>query len=272
MLDILLPGFIAGLVLTGIHVYFGSHVLKRGIVFVDLALAQAVALGYAVGKVLQLHGFALYASGFISATIASLILAIFRLSPELSSGVLTEAFIGVIYVLSASLMLVVLRFTPHGVESVRDMLTGNLLLVSPRDLLGSALLYLTIGGFHFIFRDKFYALSDGEIEGRFDAIFWEFLFFLSFSAVVTSSVKIGGVFLVFSYLIIPALTVWIHTNTIRLVLQIGWILGILATSIGMSLSYLLDIPAGPAVTAVLTLFLIVSILIKYFRGIKGSNL
>jgi zinc/manganese transport system permease protein len=258
VLSILLYPFLACVLLVLIHAYFGIHVLQRGIIFVDLALAQFIGMGIAVSF--------LFHDGFLDAYGFSLIFAligasVLSFSKYIAKIVYIEAFIGVMYVFSLAFAILILDRTPHGLEEFRNILNGNIIWVSSKDVLHLSVLYGVIGIFHFICRKKFFSLSrDGQGN-----LFWEFLFFLSFAIVLVSSVKIAGILQVFAYLILPALMGRLLAEKAVNVLIIGWIIGLIATLSGITVSYLFDLPTSPVIISSLCIpfgfMLIVRILI-----------
>ncbi len=252
LLDIVIPGLLAGFILTGIHAYFGYYVIRRGIIFVDLALAQVVALGYVLAAALGFQYREL--AGFFLAVIASLFLTYVR---KLEEDIPLEGVIGVLYVASTALSLITLTYLPEGHEAIRQMLEGSLIFITWRELIKAGLLYLMVGIFHILFLKRFIGL----IEDRFDPL-WEFLFFLSFSLVVSSSVKLAGVLLVFSYLVMPVLTVYAYKKEMKEVLLRAWFIGILVTTLGIVLAYKLDLPAGPIVIVLLAILVFLSLTLR----------
>lgn len=156
-----------------------------------------------------------------------------------------EAFIGVLYIFSLAASILILDRTPHGLEEFKSILNGNILWVTPSDLLKTFILYATIGLLHFIFRMKFFELSTGNGDGTF----WEFLFFLSFAFVLVSSVQLAGVLQVFSFLVIPALIGRLYTRDPVKILVGGWGIGLAASMAGIALPYRMDLPTVPLVVA-----------------------
>jgi zinc/manganese transport system permease protein len=241
----LLYPFLGCVLLILIHTYFGIHVLERGIIFVDLALAQIVALGISVAF-LAGHG----GEGWRNAyAVAFAVLGALTLSLTKRVGkiVNVEAFIGVLYIFSLAASILVLDRTPHGLEEFRRILGGNILWVTPADLAGPFLLYGAVGLVHFVFRKRFFALSCEEGNSPF----WEFLFFLSFALVLVSSVQLAGILQVFAFLVIPALIGRLYTRDPVKILLGGWGIGLAAGTAGMTLSWRLDLPTAPLIVAAL---------------------
>lgn len=239
-LDFLLYPFLACLLLIVIHAYFGIHILQRGIIFVDLALAQFIGIGIALSYLLgEEHGTAL------ALTFALLGAFILSLSKKVARLVNIEAFIGVLYIFSVSAAILILDRSPHGLEEFKTILNGNIIWVTPREVFSTFLVYGAVGLLHFILRRQFLALS---YEGKGGA-FLEFLFFASFAVVLVKSVKLAGILQVFSFLVIPALIGRLYSMKPFMVLMIGWLAGALITIAGIAISYKLDAPTAPLIVA-----------------------
>src|SRR5215475_3748904 len=198
----LLAPFVASLILTGIHAYLGVHVVERGVIFVDLALAQIAALGATVAIVIGMdpHGPGSY---WISLAFTFLGAGIFAFARARHGRIPQEAFIGITYAVASAIAILLMSKATNETEHLKDMLVGNILAVSWDEVSKTALLYGAIGVFHFIFRKKFLLISvnhDKAIGLGLNVRFWDFLFYASFGFVVTSSVAIAGVLLVFCYL------------------------------------------------------------------------
>jgi zinc/manganese transport system permease protein len=252
MLQFLLLPFLAGLVLTGIHAYLGVHVVERGVIFVDLSLAQIAALGTTVAL---LAGFDVHSgvSYFWSLGFTIVGAAIFALTKvKRETRIPQEAIIGIVYAVSAAAAILVMSKAPQETEHLKDMLVGNILAVNWYTVIKTAILYSLVGLFHFIFRKKFLAISVGAHTGTNNGEvtnlkFWDFLFYTSFGFVVTSSVAIAGVLLVFSYLIVPSVAAMLFATSIGKRLAIGWSMGALVTLLGVLLSFRLDLPTGATI-------------------------
>ncbi|MGH9457223.1 MAG: metal ABC transporter permease [Thermoanaerobaculia bacterium] len=261
LLAFLAVPFVAGLILTGIHAYLGLHVVERGVIFVDLSLAQIAALGTTVaflaGHGLHSQTTYFWSLGFTIAGAA--IFAFTRVHGR--THVPQEAIIGIVYAVSAAAAILAMSKAPEGTEHLKDMLVGNILTVSWGEVGKTAVLYALVGAFHWMFRRRFLAISmDADAAARegMSVRFWDFLFYTSFGFVVTSSVAIAGVLLVFSYLIVPAVAAMLFARTIATRLTFGWILGALVTAGGIVLSFRFDLPTGA--TIVCTFGLVLAIL------------
>ena len=249
VLRFLLAPFVASLILTGIHTYLGVHVVERGVIFVDLALAQFAALGATMGILIGLDPHA-GASYWISLAFTLLGAAIFSLVRLRRSRIPQEAFIGIAYaVASAAAILAVSKATGE-TEHLKDMLVGNILAVSSPEVAHTAMLYGVVGVFHLIFRKNFLQISmdPQAAEARGVSLrFWDFLFYASFGFVVTSSVAIAGVLLVFCYLIVPSVGAMLFADRIGRRLAIGWTMGTLVSALGCYLSVAWDFPTGATI-------------------------
>jgi zinc/manganese transport system permease protein len=235
--DLLWPPFLVALCLIGIHTYFGIEVLRRKVIFVDLALAQIAALGttvaFMLGHAMQGHAAWLYSLGFTLVAAALL-----SFTPQWSKRLPQEALIGVIYVVAAAAAILLIDRAPQGAEHLKQILTGDILTAGADALRTLVPLYAAIGALHAWLRPRITA-ADG-------AWTWEFVFYASFGVVVTSSVALAGVLLVFSFLIIPACIGVLHADRLARQLAIGWITGALASAAGLAASYAFDLPTGAA--------------------------
>lgn len=260
--------FLACLVLTGIHAYLGLHVVERGVIFVDLALAQIAALGATLGFLL---GFGLHSiQGYLVAVGFTLVgAAIFSVTRLRKPIVPQEAFIGIVYAVAAAASILVLSHAPEGGEELKALLVGHLLFVGPKDVLKIFLLYSVIGLLHWRVRSPLLLISQNPEEAfqrGFRVRLWDFLFYATFGFVVTSSVALAGVLLVFSFLIVPAVCGVLLTHSIGKRLLVGWIVGTLTSMAGVSASYFWDLPTGATIVcafgAILLLLWIVRPLLK----------
>ena len=250
VLELLLPAFVASLILTGIHAYLGVHVVERGVIFVDLSLAQIAALGttvaYLAGYDLHSTTAYLFSLGFTFVGAA-----VFSLSrPYRETRIPQEAIIGIVYAVSAAMAILVMSKATQETEHLKDMLVGNILSVSWPELGKTAALYSLVGLFHYVFRRRFLMISMNESEAGRDGInvrLWDFLFYMSFGFVVTSSVAIAGVLLVFCFLIVPAVAAMLFSERLGTRLAIGWSMGALVSAAGVALSYVLDLPTGATI-------------------------
>ena len=237
--------------------------LERGIIFVDLSLAQLIGLGIACSIYLGHEPHDQYLLSALFAVIGAFLLSFSR---RIDRFVNIEAFIGVLYIFGLSASILVLDRTPHGLEELKSIFNGNILWVNGRDVLQAFLLYAVIGTFHFIFRKRFFALS---YEGK-HSVAWEFLFFLSFALVLVSSVKLAGILQVFAFLVIPALIGRLYSRSPGKVLAGGWLIGLGASIFGLLLSYRLDLPTAPLIVSSMCLVFFLLLAVKALTG-KGKR-
>jgi zinc/manganese transport system permease protein len=226
-LDIVAPAFLAGLLVLATHVPFGNMVLDRGIVFIDIAIAQVAALGVVLGSSLidELSGVPAQISAFSAAILASLLL----IWTDKRFGTLQEAIIGVVFVVAASLQIIALSANPGGAEHLKELLVGQILLVTVRDLVPIAVVYAAVLAVWMI-RD----LTRERV-----------LFYTLFAVVITLSVQIVGVLLVFASLIVPALAARSLAPKWRLLVAFN--IGVVGYIVGLVLSALKNLPTGATI-------------------------
>ena len=249
MLDFLWLPFLACLVLTAIHVYLGLHVLARGVIFVDLALAQVAALGISVaflaGHPIQSDAAYWYALAF---TVGGA--ALFAASRVQRAPLPQEAVIGIVYAVSAAAAILVVDRAPQGGEHIKALLVGSVLTVSGREVAALALLYGATGAIHVVARRPLLEISldpeGARARGRRLAG-WDLFFYVTFGVVVTSSVRVAGVLLVFTYLIVPAAIAVLLAATVRRRLILGWTVGAVVSAAGLWAAFAWDLPTGAAV-------------------------
>ena len=253
--------FAASLILTGIHTYLGVHVVERGVIFVDLSLAQIAALGAIIAILLPVSGGDPHSAAayWISLLFTLIGAAVFSTIRSRRARIPQEAIIGIAYaVASAASILAMSKTTSQG-EHLQGMLVGNILSVSWYEVWKTAVLYGAIGAFHYAFRRKFLTISmepeRAEAEGL-SIRFWDFLFYASFGVVVTSSVAIAGVLLVFCYLIVPSVAAMLYADRIGPRLAIGWTMGTIVSALGVYLSLVLDLPTGATIVCTFGLVLV----------------
>ena len=249
---------LACLILTGIHTYLGVHVIERKVIFVDLALAQIAALGAVIAFLsgFDLHGRATYWFSLGATFIGAIIFSVTRSRRE---KIPHEAIIGIVYAVAAAAAVLILSRAAEGDEEIRHMLVGNVLLVDLSEITYMAILYGLVGLFHWFFRKKFILLSTNPEEAyqkKISVKWWDMIFYLTFGLVVTSSVHIAGVLLVFTFLIVPAVGAILFSDKLSHRLWLGWIYGFIASCAGIGLSYYFDLPTGATVVCVFGGFLI----------------
>ena len=274
ILGFLILPFLASLILTGIHAYLGVHVVERGVIFVDLALAQIAALGATVAILMGMNP---HAGGayWLSLAFTFLGAAIFALVRVRHARIPQEAIIGIAYAVASAAAILAMSKATGETEHLKDMLVGNILAVSGQEVGKTALLYGAIGLFHFVFRKKFLLISIDPAGAEAQGVsirLWDFLFYASFGFVVTSSVAIAGVLLVFCYLIVPSVGAMLFADKIGPRLAIGWTMGTLVSALGVYLSVVVDLPTGATIVCtfggVLALMFLLHFLLRRYRTVS----
>ncbi len=276
MIELMLPALVASLILVGIHGYLGIHIIARGVIFVDLALAQVAALGWAaaglglgaslgsaVGMSPENAG---YLVGLVATLIAAALLSLTRMEND---RVPQEAIIGIVYVVASAATILLAAQAPRGSEHVEHLLTGSLLWVTWPSIAKTAAVYGALGTIHWLLRHRFLTISlhpERAKENGWKVAGWDFLFYALFGVVVTSSVAIAGVLLVFSFLVIPAVIAFLFARTPGRMLAIAWITGTLATVLGLVVSYQSDLPTGPVVVCAFAFALVISFVVRRLMG------
>jgi len=262
MLAFLAAPFVASLILTGIHAYLGVHVVERGVIFVDLSLAQIAALGATIALLTPWsngdpHGVYVYWVSLLFTFIGAAVFSTIRGS---RARIPQEAIIGICYAVASAAAILAMSKSTSESEHLKDMLVGNILAVSWAEVGKTAALYGAVGLFHYIFRHKFLAISMNPKAAEAEGVsirLWDFLFYASFGFVVTSSVAIAGVLLVFCYLIVPSVGAMLYADSVGHRLAIGWTMGTVVSALGVYLSLLLDLPTGATIVCTFGLVLII---------------
>jgi zinc/manganese transport system permease protein len=270
----LLAPFVASLILTGIHAYLGVHVVERGVIFVDLSLAQIAALGTTIASLFAIepHSSAAY---WISLAFTFMGAAVFSTIRGQRARIPQEAVIGICYAVASAASILAMSKSAEQTEHLKEMLVGNILTVSWHEVAKTAILYGGIGLFHYIFRRKFLLISMDPAAAEAQGIsirLWDFLFYASFGFVVTSSVAVAGVLLVFCYLIVPSVGAMLFAEHIGPRLAIGWTMGTLVSALGVYLSLKIDLPTGATIVCtfaiVLIVMAVVRVLVKKSVGVR----
>jgi zinc/manganese transport system permease protein len=267
ILQFLAAPFVASLILTGIHAYLGVHVVERGVIFVDLALAQIAALGAVIALLMpgssgDPHAPEVY---WVSLGFTFIGAAIFSMVRTRRARIPQEAIIGISYAVASAAAILAMSKSTSQAEHLKDMLVGNIIAVSWDEVYQTAGLYGAIGLFHYIFRRMFLTISidpaRAEAQGMSIRV-WDFLFYASFGFVVTSSVAIAGVLLVFCYLIVPSVAAMLYADRIGARLAIGWTMGTIVSALGVYLSLILDLPTGATIVCTFGLVLVLMAAVK----------
>ena len=274
VLRFLAAPFAASLILTGIHAYLGVHVVERGVIFVDLSLAQIAALGATIALLLPFtdqdpHGPWVY---WISLAFTFVGAAIFSTIRGHRARIPQEAIIGISYAVASAAAILAMSKATSESEHLKDMLVGNILAVSWAEVLKTAALYAAVGAFHYRFRRQFLAISmahDAPPAGL-NVKLWDFLFYASFGFVVTSSVSIAGVLLVFCYLIVPSVAAMLFAEGVGRRLAIGWTMGTVVSALGIYLSVKLDLPTCATMVCTFGLVLVLMAIVRPLFGRQGT--
>lgn len=270
--SLLLWPLLACITIAGIHAYLGFHVVERGVIFVDLAMAQVAALGATVGFLVghDLHSPAATYFSVGSVVVGAAVLALLKAEKR---RIPQEAFIGIVYAVAAAAAILIVDRTPEGAEHIKFMLVGNLLAATPEEVLHSTILYFIVGVLHFVWRRPFFAITQGRTGGMSPRAVkgWDFLFYATFGLVVTQSVAIAGVLLVFSYLIVPSVIAMILADGAGVRLALGWAAGIVVSVLGMLASYELDLPTGATVVTTFGVALIAALIGHWLLSSRGSS-
>jgi zinc/manganese transport system permease protein len=237
-------------ILAGIHTYLGYHVVRRGVIFVDLSLAQVAALGSSIGVLLGWgHEFPVQ-NYIISLCFTFLGAALFVMFRSKREKVPIEALIGITYAGAIALSLIVLERSASGTEEIKEMLAGSLLTVSPKELIFVTALYAVIGFIHWLARKPLLMVTENLKTAHSSGLkiwWWDFVFYATFGFVVTSSVKVAGVLLVFALLIIPAVAAVMAVEGTARRIVFGWVFGLVGCVLGIEASLRLDWPTAPSI-------------------------
>jgi zinc/manganese transport system permease protein len=272
-LSLFLPPLVACLIIVAIHSYLGLHVLAREVIFVDLSLAQMAALGSAVAVLAGIHPDTaqafLYSLGFTS--LGAVVFALTRTNGK--GRVPHEAIIGIVFVMASAAAVLVADRTPRGGEAIKDILVGSLLWVTWPAIIRLAAVYVVIGVIHWLLRRRFLTISFHPEEAAalgWKLKWWDFWFYLSFGVVITFSVPIVGVLLVFSFLVVPAAIAFQFTQRLGLLAVLAWIAGVIASASGLWVSFHFDLPTGPVVVCMFGLLLLLVSLARRLAGRQAT--
>ncbi|MGE0812799.1 MAG: metal ABC transporter permease [Vicinamibacterales bacterium] len=264
ILQFLAPAIAASLIIAGIHAYLGLHVVERGVIFVDLSLAQIASLGAAIAvfQGYDAHDPAVYWMSLAFTLIGAFIFAMVK---GHEARIPQEAIIGISYAVASAAVILTLSKSTGEAEHLQSMLVGNILSVQWPEVWLTAAIYAAIGVLHYAFRRKFLAISMdavGEAARGVPVRAWDFLFYASFGLVVTRSVAIAGVLLVFCYLIVPSVGGMLFSERVGVRLAIGWAMGVLVSMLGMYFSVQFDFPTGAAIVCTFGLVLALMALVR----------
>ena len=268
MWEVMFWPIVACILLPWLLVYLGLHVVQRGIIFIDIAMAQMASLGICVAVLLHID-LASPATFGIALGFTLVGASVFSLSGKRTSQIPQEAVIGISYVVAAAAAVLLLSRAAEGDEEIKNMLVGNILLVTPMEVWKCLGLFAAVGIFHALLRRQFMRVSfdrDGAYSLGWRVRTWDFLFYASFGVVVTSFVQIAGVLLVFTYLIVPAVCGINLSQTFKRRLMIGWLISLVGGITGLLLSFHFDLPSGAAIVCTFGALLLLITLITSCRS------
>jgi len=266
MIDLLLAPFIAAMIILLTHAYFGLHIIQRGVIFVDLALAQIAALGGTVGFLLGAEpgSDTIYIFSFGFTLLGALIFSGSRMK---DSPVPQEALIGITYVVASAAVILLAGLTSEGSEHIRESLTGSLIWVTWPTVGKMVLSYGALGVFHWIFRRPLLSITFSRKRER-KVFLWDLLFYATFGFAVTSSVNTAGVLMVFSVLVIPAVIAFFFTRRFARALWLAYGVGTAAIVLGLLVSFTLDWATGPVLVCSFGFFLVLAVLLWPWFGVR----
>ena len=267
MWDVMFWPIVACVLLPWLLVYLGLHVVQRGIIFIDIAMAQMASLGICVAVLLHLD-LESWTTFSIALGFTLVGAAIFSVTGKRTSRVPQEAVIGIAYVVAAAAAVLLLSRAAEGDTEIKNMLVGNILLVRPIEVWKCFALFAVVGILHFVLRESFLLVSfdrDAAYEKGLRVRWWDFLFYAAFGLVVTSFVRIAGVLLVFSYLIVPAVCGINLARKLSARLLIGWMIALIGGIGGLFFSFWWDLPSGAAIVCTFGALLVVISLFALLR-------
>lgn len=243
---------LASLVMAPTHCLFGLHIVRRGVIFIDLAVAQMAALGTAIA-VANHHEVGSPAAYWLSLAFALGTAFAISVTRFKLGKVPHEAIIGIIFVVASAMAIVVLENTEHGVEELKDILSGSILLVPKEAVMETAGVYgLIVLGLALAWR-SIVGISLNELGAPHGSkrILFDVLFYGLLAFVVASSVKVAGVLVVFTWLVMPPVCAFLWLSKMRSAILMSLPIAIMGTLGGLALSYYKDWPTGPAIVSVL---------------------
>ncbi|MFQ5534747.1 MAG: metal ABC transporter permease [Sphingomonadales bacterium] len=262
---ILLPAFTVSALMIFTHTYLGLHVLERGIIFIDLALAQVAALGLSIAFLMghEAHGPDAQLYAFVATLLAALGFAKLR---QIPGKIAREVTIGCVYVVATALSIVILSLSSQGMTELKALFNGNILWTNWDEIaiIGAAYAALTV--LHVIYRRRFLALSFEPEAAKRPSLMWEFFFFASFAVTITLAVNVAGILLVFAFLIIPGFSASMIARSFPMRLALGWLFGMAGTIAGLWFSFAGDLPTGATVVSALGALPIIAAVMKMALG------
>lgn len=270
MFDIILfmaPAICMCLILTGICVYIGIHVIMREVIFIDIALAQIAALGASLCIFFDLELTSIW-TFLISLSFALIAALLLSGTKKLSRQVPQEAFIGILYATGAAALILMGDRLAHGSEHVKELMVGHLLWTNWREVSFYFVVYLVLGSIYFLLHKRLLNISQNygtENLQNSSILLWEFIFYALLGVVVTFGVRVAGVLLMFGFLVVPAVIGSLLGTSFKIRLMIGWVTGLIFSLLGSYLSYSLDFPTGATIVVSLGIGLLILALIKVMQ-------
>ena len=273
-LQLMLPPFVACMVLVAMLSYLGLHVIAREVIFVDLSLAQMAALGSLCALLFHISedSAAPYVFALAATALGAFVFALTRTTGR--GRVPQEAFIGIVYVMASAAAILVANQVPGGGEAIEKTLVGSILWVTRPTIVKVAIAYAVLGIIHFGLRKRFLTISFHPEEAEragWRIRWWDFLFYLLFGVVITLAVPIAGVLMVFSFLVVPAVIAFLFTTDKRTLAVIAWVTGAMASSLGLWLSYSRDLPTGPVIVCMYGILLVAAIFLRRFVPARSAD-
>ncbi|MCH8285952.1 metal ABC transporter permease [candidate division KSB1 bacterium] len=270
--EFMIAPFAACMVLIGILGYFGIHVIKREIIFIDIAMAQIAALGMTFAFLFNIdfHSNLAYLFSVGFTTIAA---SIFAAIKDKDLHVPLEAIIGLSYAIATTAAVIIIDRAPGGAEHIKEMLVGSILFVSWGEILKATVAFVIVGALHFVFRDKFISISEDSQKASDSGInvkLWDFIFYISLGIAVIHAVRIGGILMVFAFLIIPSSIAILFSKSWTARILSAWLVGTIVSMGGLYLSWVYNLPSGPAVIVFLGLFFFLAMTVKKLNLLKSS--
>jgi len=263
LIEVMLPPFAASMILVALFAYLGIHIIARGVIFVDLALAQMAALGSTTAILFEVSPDSAlgYIFSFAFTTLGAFIFSMTHVKEEKRRAP-QEAFIGIVFVVASAAAILIASQTAAGHEIIEEVLVGSILWVNWTMVTRLLLVFLAVGAFHWVLRKRFLIISLQEKEAEcqgWNIRWWDFLFYLSFGVAITAAVPVAGVLLVFTFLVVPAVIAFLFSRKPGVLVAISWVMGAVASAAGLYLSFQFDMPTGPLVVCVFGLTLLVAV-------------
>jgi len=239
--------------MAGVMSYFGNHILSRGLIFIDIAVAQVAALGTMIGLLLGMAEGSLQVQ-LVSLAFTVVVIVVFALTKFERQKIPQEAIIGIIYGLGLGLAMFFAEHIPGGSNYISKTITGNILWVTWKNVATCSSIFIVVALIHMIFGKSFVRISASKDELPYSIAkvrAFELLFYISFSLVIVKAVPIGGIFLVFTLLIAPPTIATYFTSHWGKRFLWSWIIGILGSLAGIYISYTHNLSNGPAIVCLL---------------------